>query len=76
MISLWKCIVDITVKVQKTVGFIISNNFYYAEALYENGEKQEAKVYFMLTIKLPTRKELLLEDEYLKAEAKKYLARL
>jgi hypothetical protein len=54
----------------------LSNNFYYAEALLENDEKTEAKIYFQLVVKLPSRKELLLEDEYLKAEAKKYLEQL
>jgi hypothetical protein len=54
----------------------LSNNFYYAEALLENGEKAEAKIYFRLVQKLPSRKELLLEDEYLKKEAEKYLVAL
>ncbi|MCW3102191.1 MAG: hypothetical protein JWO09_631 [Bacteroidetes bacterium] len=54
----------------------LSNNFYYAEALMENGEKAEARIYFQLVLKFPSRKELLLEDEYLKAEAKKHLEQL
>lgn len=54
----------------------ISNNYYYAEALLENGDEQKAKIYFQLAIKFPTRKELLLEDEYLKLEAKKVLQKL
>jgi len=54
----------------------ISNNFYYAEALLENDEKVQAKIYFQLVLKLPTRKDLYLEDEYLKSGAKKYLSTL
>jgi tetratricopeptide (TPR) repeat protein len=52
----------------------LSNNFYYAEALFENDEETEAKIYFQLVLKLPARKEMLLEDEFLKEEARKYLS--
>lgn len=54
----------------------ISNNFYYAEALLANDRKTEAKIYFQLVTKLPTRKDLILEDEYLKNESRKYLAKM
>jgi hypothetical protein len=52
----------------------ISNNFYYAEALLESGDKMNAKIYFLLVTKLPARKDFLLEDENQKEKAKKYLA--
>ena len=51
----------------------ISNNFYYAEALLENGEMADAKIYFQLVTKLPSRKEFYLEDENQKEKAKNYL---
>lgn len=51
-------------------------NFYLAEALYEDGQKSLAKVYFQLSIKYPSRKEFILEDEYFKVKAKKYLEKL
>ena len=54
----------------------LSNNYYYAECLLESGEKVQAKIYFQLVLKLPTRKELYLEDESMKVEAKKMLAKL
>lgn len=54
----------------------LSNNYYYAECLLESGEKVQAKIYFQLVQKLPTRRELYLEDESMKAEAKKMLAKL
>ena len=52
----------------------ISNNFYYAEALLESGDKMNAKIYFQLVTKLTSRKEFYLEDENQKEKAKKYLA--
>lgn len=54
----------------------ISNNYYYAEALLENGEKADAKIYFQLVTKLPSRKEFYLEDENQKEKAKNYLTNL
>lgn len=51
----------------------ISNNYYYAEALLESGDKQNAKIYFQLATKFPSRKEFYLEDENQKQKAKKYL---
>lgn len=51
----------------------ISNNFYYAEALLEIGDKANAKIYFQLVTKLTSRKEFYLEDENQKEKAKKYL---
>lgn len=54
----------------------ISNNYYYAEALLESGDKQNAKIYFQLVTKFPSRKEFYLEDENQKEKAKKYLTEL
>ncbi|CAN5321009.1 hypothetical protein BH10BAC1_BH10BAC1_18840 [soil metagenome] len=54
----------------------VGANFYYAEALYEKGEKKSAKIYFELTTKLPPRKNFTIEDEYFKVKARKYLAKL
>lgn len=56
--------------------FNIPNNFYYAEALLENSERAAAKAYFQLVIKLPPRKDYILEDEYFKTKATKYLEKL
>lgn len=55
---------------------IISNNFYYAEALLENKENVRAKIYFQLVLKLPPRKDCVLEDEYFKIKARKYLEKM
>lgn len=52
----------------------ISNNYYYAEALLESGDKMNAKIYFQLVTKFPSRKEFYLEDENQKEKARKYLA--
>ncbi|MFL5763178.1 MAG: hypothetical protein ACJ77K_04490 [Bacteroidia bacterium] len=51
-------------------------NFYMGEALYENGEKEQAMVYFLLAIKYPCRKGFLIEDEFFKDKARKYLEKL
>ncbi len=51
-------------------------NFYYAEALYENNQKKLAKIYFEQVLKLPSRKYYIIEDEFFKIKAKKYLAKL
>lgn len=64
---------------QKSLNYFpadLSNNFYYAEALLENDRRVEAKIYFQLVTRLPARRDLLLEDEYLKNEARKYLAKM
>jgi tetratricopeptide (TPR) repeat protein len=47
----------------------IANNFYYAEALVENDEKENAVRYFKLLLKLPPRKDFILEDLDFKARA-------
>jgi tetratricopeptide (TPR) repeat protein len=47
----------------------IANNFYYAEALIENDEKENAIRYFKLLLKLPPRKDYILEDLDFKARA-------
>ncbi len=51
-------------------------NFYYAEALFENDQKKLAKIYFEQTIKLLSRKDFIIEDEFFKVKAKKYLESL
>ena len=51
-------------------------NFYYAEALLENKNKILAKIYFQFAVKLPARKEYVLEDEYFKIKSEKYLEKL
>ena len=64
---------------KKALGYFpfnIQNNYYYAEALLENNETEAAKVYFNLVIKLPSRKDFVLEDEFFKTKAKKYLEKL
>lgn len=63
-------------KVLKYFPTDVGANFYYAEALYENGQKSLAKIYFELAIKLPSRKDFMIEDEFFKVKAKKYLAKL
>lgn len=47
----------------------IANNFYYAEALVENDEKENAIRYFTLLLKLRPRKDFILEDLDFKARA-------
>ncbi|HLC83226.1 MAG TPA: tetratricopeptide repeat protein [Bacteroidia bacterium] len=54
----------------------VGANFYYAEALYENNQKKLAKIYFEATVKFPSRKDFMIEDEFFKVKAKKYLAKL
>ncbi len=54
----------------------VGANFYYAEALSENDQKSLAKIYFELSIKLPSRKDFMIEDEFFKVKSKKYLAKL
>ncbi len=54
----------------------VGANFYYAEALYENDQKKLTKIYFELAIKLPCRKDFMIEDEFFKVKSKKYLEKL
>lgn len=54
----------------------VGANFYYAEALLENKQKGLAKIYFELAVKLPSRKDFMIEDEFFKVKSKKYLAKL
>lgn len=54
----------------------VGANFYYAEALLENNQKGLAKIYFELAVKLPSRKDFMIEDEFFKVKSKKYLAKL
>ncbi|MGZ4054726.1 MAG: hypothetical protein ACXVPY_05320 [Bacteroidia bacterium] len=68
--------VAIMKKVVKYFPNSVGCNFYYAEALLENNKKILAKVYFQFALKLPPRKEYILEDEYFKIKAKKYLEKL
>jgi tetratricopeptide (TPR) repeat protein len=61
---------------QKTLKYYptdIPGNYYYAEALLENGEKAPAKIFFQLVTKLPSRKEYFLEDQNQKRMAQKQL---
>jgi hypothetical protein len=51
----------------------IANNFYYAEALLENDEKEKAKAYFNNVMKLTCREKYLLDDIEFKVKASKYL---
>ena len=51
----------------------VGNNFYFGEALLENNEKSAAKIYFELVLKLPSRKDFTLEDEFFKVKARKHL---
>ncbi len=64
---------------EKTLKYFPSDvgaNFYYAEALFVDNQKILAKIYFELTIKLPSRKDFTIEDEFFKVKAKKYLKNL
>lgn len=54
----------------------VGANFYYAEALLENKQKGLAKLYFEMAVKLPSRKDFMIEDEFFKVKSKKYLAKL
>lgn len=63
-------------KVLKYFPTDVGANFYYAEALYENNQKSLAKIYFEATIKFPSRKDFMIEDEFFKVKAKTYLKKL
>lgn len=54
----------------------VGANFYYAEALFSNDQKKLAKIYFEIAVKLPSRKDYAIEDEFFKVKSKKYLAKL
>ncbi len=49
-------------KALKKFPYDIANNFFYAEALMENNEKEMAKVYYQNLLKLDIRKDNYLED--------------
>ncbi len=68
--------VAIMKKVVKYFPNSVSSNYYYAEALLENNDKILAKIYFQFALKMPSRKEYTLEDEYFKLKSKKYLENL
>lgn len=68
--------VAIMKKVLKYFPTDVGANFYYAEALYENNHKKLAKIYFEATVKFPSRKDFMIEDEFFKVKAKKYLSKL
>lgn len=64
---------------EKSLGYFpkdIANNFYYAEALLENNEKEKAKTYFKNVMKLACREKYLLDDVEFKVKASKYLTEL
>ncbi len=65
---------ELLIKALKYYPADISNNYYYAEALLETGDKVNAKIYFTLVTKFSARKEFYLEDENQKEKAKKQLA--
>lgn len=54
----------------------LASNFYYAEALYVNGKKQEAKQYLQRTLSFAPDNEALLEHRTIHLEAKKLLEQL
>ncbi len=54
----------------------IGNNFYHAEALVENGQKDQAISYLQRALSMQPADEYLLEDRYLHMEAKQMLERL
>lgn len=68
--------VEIMKKALKYFPTDVGANFYYAEALYENNQKKLSKIYFEATVKFPSRKDFMIEDEFFKVKAKKYLAKL
>lgn len=54
----------------------IGNNFYHAEALMENGKKEEAVSYLKRTLMIEPEEEYLLEDRYFHMEAKEMLKKI
>jgi len=54
----------------------LGNNFYYAEALVENGKKSEAKEYLMRALSMSPDPEYLLEDRSFHIQAKKMLDKI
>lgn len=54
----------------------IGNNFYHAEALMENGKKEEAITYLKRALTMDPEEEYLLEDRYLHLEAKQMLQKI
>ena len=67
---------EVMKKVLKYFPTDVGANFYYAEALYEDGQKGLSKIYFQLTVKLPSRKDFMIEDEFFKVKSRKYLKKL
>ena len=68
--------IEVMKKVIKYFPTDVGANFYYGEALYEDNQKKLAKIYFEATVKFPSRKDFMIEDEFFKVKAKKYLAKL
>lgn len=68
--------IEVMKKVLKYFPTDVGANFYYAEALYEDNQKMLAKIYFDLAIKLPSRKDFMIEDEFFKVKSRKYLKKL
>ena len=68
--------IEVMKKVLKYFPTDVGANFYYAEALYEDGQKGLAKIFFQLTVKLPSRKDFTIEDEFFKVKSRKYLLKL
>ncbi|MBL4586073.1 MAG: hypothetical protein JKX84_03315 [Flavobacteriales bacterium] len=63
---------DVVRRYPKNVG----NNFYHAEALVENGKKQEAVTFLLRALSMSPDPDYLLEDRSLHLQAKKMLDRL
>lgn len=68
--------IEVMKKVLKYFPTDVGANFYYAEALYEDNQKMLAKIYFDLAVKLPSRKDFMIEDEFFKVKSRKYLKKL
>lgn len=54
----------------------VGNNFYHAEALVENGKKEEAVTYLMRALSMSPQEEFLLEDRSFHIQAKQMLEKI
>ena len=67
---------DMTTAVVKKYPNDIGNNFYHAEALVENGNKEGAAYYLMRALSIQPEEEYLLEDRYFHMEVKQMLKKI
>lgn len=67
---------NMTAEVVKKYPNNIGNNFYHAEALVENGKKQEAVTYLKRALTMQPEEEFLLEDRYFHMEVKQMLKKI